>query len=88
MVIGFVSIMLDDKENGTNFIQTSEQERKKLARESQQYNIEKYRELCIKFDQSVKPDGTFRTEQETKDFLENIKLEKAKKKELKKEKLL
>lgn len=84
MVIGFVSIFLDDSTRGISHIRASKVERKEFAKNSQQYNIEKYRDLCIKFDQFVKSDGTFRTETETNEFIESIKQEKAKKKELKK----
>lgn len=89
MIIGLISIMLDNNEVGENFLMlqkdkknptvysnrytSSIEERNKLAKESQTFNITNYRDLCLQFDQFVNPDGTFKTSDETDEFLKIYK---------------
>lgn len=87
MVIGFVSIFLDDSTSGISHIKENSASRKTYANKSQSYNSTNYANIVVKFDQFVKPDGTFRTEQETKEFVDNLKAEREKKKEARKTKI-
>jgi ubiquitin-protein ligase len=52
-LIGFLSIMLDDKEHGISHITTSKEEREKFAQESIQFNILYYKNIFSNFKRFV-----------------------------------
>jgi ubiquitin-conjugating enzyme E2 J2 len=81
MVIGFVSVFLTDNTSGISHIQEASNERIKKARDSMTYNMANHYDICMKFDQFVKPDGTLRTNKEIDDFVNKLREKKVKKKD-------
>lgn len=70
MVIGFVSVFLSDTTSGISHIQETPAERKAKAANSMQYNLANHKDICSRFDQYVKPDGTVRTDKEVEEFVQ------------------
>ena len=92
MVIAFYSIFIDDSTHGISHIKDSSERRREMANASKNYNLKKNRNITLLFDQFVTPNGSFRTYQETNDYvqnyLESIKNKKKARKEEKKAKRL
>lgn len=86
MVIGFVSVFLDDGTNGISHIKESHQQRVQKAKDSFEYNITNHKNITMKFDQFIKPDGTLKTDEEVSDYIKELIDNRKKKKELKKKK--
>lgn len=82
MVIAFVSIFTSDDTTGISHIKESFSERKEKSENSMKYNILKHKDICMKFTQFVKIDGTLRSDSEIKDWIAS----NAPKKLIKKEK--
>ncbi len=78
MVIGFVSVFLSDTTSGISHIQETPAERKAKAANSMQYNLTNHKDICSRFDQYIKPDGTVRTDKEVEEFVQE-KMSKFKK---------
>jgi len=78
MVIGFVSVFLSDTTSGISHIQETSAERKAKAANSMQYNLTNHKDICSRFDQYIKPDGTVRTDKEVEEFVQE-KMSKFKK---------
>lgn len=76
ILTGFLSIMLDDNEHGISHISRPKDEKMKLAKESVQFNKDKYPDLIKKFTRLLDEKGDPRQE---------VKKEEPKKKEDKKE---
>jgi len=85
MVIGFVSVFLSDDTKGISHIKDSPSERKQMAINSMKYNMTHYKDICMLFDQFVKPNGTLRTDDEINKYLDAIKLKRKQKKEKRKD---
>jgi ubiquitin-conjugating enzyme E2 J2 len=62
---GFLSIMLDDKERGISHIWASEEDRKKMAKESIDYNKKNHPELIKLFGRFLDADGNPKVEETT-----------------------
>lgn len=77
MIIGFSSIFNSDFEHGISHIKDTPTNRRKFAKESVDYNNSYYKNIFVRFDQFVNPDGTIKENQE----LTNEKAPKKKKKE-------
>jgi ubiquitin-conjugating enzyme E2 J2 len=58
VVIGIYSIWLDDKESGANHIKDSPEIRRKFTKDSISYNMKKYKDIFIRFNQFINEDGT------------------------------
>lgn len=69
MVIGFVSVFLSDTTSGISHITETPAERKAKAANSMQYNLSNHKDICSRFDQYVKSDGTVRTDKEVEEFV-------------------
>jgi ubiquitin-protein ligase len=80
MVIGFVSVFLSDNTTGISHIQETVAERQAKAADSMTYNLAKHKDICEKFDQFVKPDGTVRTDMEVEQYVKELRKGKKKKK--------
>lgn len=76
MVIGFVSIFGDDETSGISHIKESPELRKEKAKNSISYNMTHHKDLFMRFTQFVKPDGTIRTDDEVKQWVEENKPKK------------
>jgi ubiquitin-protein ligase len=63
MIIGFSSIFNTDLEHGISHIKDTPYNRRKFAEESVGYNLSFYKNIFIKFDQFVNPDGTIKVDQ-------------------------
>uniref|UniRef100_A0A6C0E9G8 UBC core domain-containing protein n=1 Tax=viral metagenome TaxID=1070528 RepID=A0A6C0E9G8_9ZZZZ len=73
-VIGLLSIWLDDSENGISHIHESLENKINHAKNSHQFNMNNYKNITLRFDQFVNPDGTQKTnEQIDKYFKENCR---------------
>jgi len=81
MVIGFISVFLDDSTSGISHIKESDSKRRQYAKDSMKYNLQFHKECTMRFDQFMKPDGTVRSDQEVVDFVQNLRSQKKKKKE-------
>ena len=81
MVIGFVSVFLTDNTSGISHIQETPSERIKKAHNSMIYNMANHHDICMKFDQFVKPYGTLRTNTEIDDYVNKLREKKVKKKD-------
>lgn len=70
MVIGFVSVFLSDTTTGISHIKETPAERKTKAANSMNYNLANHKDICKRFDQFVKPDGTVRTDAEVEQYVQ------------------
>lgn len=86
MVIAFVSVFLSDDTKGISHIKESPHERRQKASESINYNMTYNKDIFMMFDQFVYPDGTIKSDKEIKQYIDDIKAEREKKKAKKKEK--
>jgi ubiquitin-conjugating enzyme E2 J2 len=69
ILLGFLSIMLDDSTSGISHIKRSPEERKMLAENSISYNMMYHKDKWIKFERFVKPDGCVKSNDEIKELL-------------------
>lgn len=83
MVIGFVSVFLSDDTTGISHIKGSPIERKNYAQDSMNYNMTYHKDICMLFDQFIKPDEQLRTDDEINQFITDIQLKREHKKEKK-----
>ena len=70
MVIGFVSVFLTDTTAGISHIKETPAARKNHAALSMAYNLTNHKDICSKFDQYVKLDGSIRTDKEVEEFVQ------------------
>jgi ubiquitin-conjugating enzyme E2 J1 len=78
MVIGFVSVFLSDDTQGISHIKETPAERRAKAENSMHYNMTHHRDICMRFDQFVKPDGSLRTDAEISELIGGKKAKKTK----------
>ena len=81
MVIALISVFLSDTTSGISHIKETSVERETKATNSMQYNFTNHKDICLKFDQFVKPDNTTRTDKEVEELVQTKigKLKKNKK---------
>jgi ubiquitin-protein ligase len=73
MVIGFLSVFLSDDTTGISHIKETQAERHEKAKNSMAYNLKHHKDICLKFDQYMKADGTVRTDQELNEYIKSFK---------------
>jgi ubiquitin-protein ligase len=71
MMIGFLSIFSADVDSGISHIKESPMARKRYAKESVKYNLTNHKNIFIKFDKFVNPDGEIKTEEEINEYIKN-----------------
>ncbi len=71
MVIGMISIFMDDSTHGISHIKLSDKERKEMANESIAYNLTYHYDIFVKFDRFVKETGDIRTNDEIDTLAKN-----------------
>ena len=92
MIVGMCSIFENDKESGISHLRDTPESRKVYAKNSIQYNLDKYGVIFKKFDNYFKLDGIMRTNtQDIKDYVSSLHNERKKrieeKRNIKKNKL-
>ncbi|VBB17811.1 ubiquitin-conjugating enzyme E2, partial [Yasminevirus sp. GU-2018] len=80
MVVAFVSIFSSDDTTGISHIKETPSERKNKAVASVKYNMDHHKDIWLRFTQFVKPDGTVRTDDEVKAWIQENAPKKANKK--------
>jgi len=86
MLGAFGSIMADDTTSGLSHIKQSPSERQQKAKDSVSYNVKHHKDIFIKFERFVNPDGTVKTDDDLKKESDEAKEKKEKKEKKKKEK--
>jgi len=76
MTVGFYSIFSADVDTGISHIKDSPAERRRMAKESYDYNMKYNPDIFKRFDQFIKPDGSLRTVEEINQFVEALKPKK------------
>ncbi len=64
MILGFASIFYVDLDTGISHIKMSKTERRKLAKESIEFNMKNFREIFLQFDQFVNESGKIKSTEE------------------------
>ena len=82
MVIGFVSVFLSDSTTGISHIQESNNERISKALNSMSYNLKYHKDICLKFDQFLKVDGSIRNDKEVEEYVKRSSKKTIKEKKL------
>ncbi len=86
MIIAFVSIFIEDDTTGISHIKDTKENRKYMAENSHQYNIQYNSRIYKLFDQFINEDFSLKTEEEINQYIEASKpVKKAKKTEQEKE---
>lgn len=78
MMMGFLSIFLDDNDSGIAHIKESAEKRLYYTQTSIEFNSVNYFDIFTKFDQFVNPDGTIKSKEEQLKALEKKKKKKSK----------
>jgi len=79
MVVAFVSIFTSDDTDGISHIRETAEARKQKAQTSLDYNLQNYSDICLRFTQFFKPDGTIRTNEEIVEYIQQNKPKKGNK---------
>jgi ubiquitin-protein ligase len=72
MILGFISIFIADDTSGLSHIKEDFDTRLFKAKNSHSYNISNYKDIVLKFDQFIKPDGTPRTDDEVNEYIKSL----------------
>lgn len=79
MLVAFYSVMMEDKDTGISHIVESSAERKLKAKNSINYNMTNYKDIWLKFERFVNPDGTVKSDDEIKELSKPVEKKKKKK---------
>jgi ubiquitin-protein ligase len=72
MILGFISIFIADDTTGLSHIKEDTETRLFKAQNSHSYNMANYKDITLKFDQFIKPDGTPRTDNEVIEYIKPV----------------
>ena len=86
ILMGFYSIMLEDKDTGLAHIKSTKDDRKKYADNSVNYNMENHKDVFLKFTRFINEDGTPKTDEELNSEIEQIRAKQVAKEKAKQEK--
>lgn len=75
-MLGFVSIFNADVDHGISHIKDTPENRRRMAKESVDFNKAKYPDIFVNFTQFVNPDGTLKTDEEISEFMKKKKKNK------------
>lgn len=83
IIIGFISIFYDKKENGIGHLHYTDNVVEEYTEKSFDYNMKYHKDLMMKFTRFVNEDGKPRTKKEINEIIEEYKDKQKKKKEKK-----